>query len=232
MTWIFLPGMDGTGDLLAPVVKEMPRDDVCVIVRYPRTRVCDRSELYSIAREALPDFEDYILVAESFSGPFAVELASQKPKRMRGLVLAATFADSPIRGVAKLLARLFGPLAMMLPPPAFLIRALLTGKDSTDDQVEIVRSAIRSVKASAFAARLKIVLRSDCTALLPHIKIPTLILGATHDQLVSPQITDELYSNIVGARLDWLDAPHLALFTRPQLATQAMRSFAAVIASK
>ena len=231
MTWIFLPGMDGTGDLLAPIVKEMPRDDTYVIVRYPRTRVCDRSELYSIAREALPDFEDYILVAESFSGPFAIEFASQKPKHMRGLVLATTFADSPVRGLAKLLIRLIAPVVMMLPPPAFVIRNLLTGADSTDDQVEIVKAALRSVKPSALAARLMMLLRSDATALLPHIKVPTLIIGATHDQLVPPQITEELYNNIVGAHLEWIDAPHLTLFSRPQLSAAAMRRFAATLAA-
>ena len=226
MTWIFLPGMDGTGDFFTPVIKEMPRDDTCVVVRYPKTRVCDRSELYSIAREALPDFEDYILVAESFSGPFVIELASQKPKRMQGLVLVTTFADSPVRGPVKLLVRMFGPLAIMLTPPAFAIRGLLTGQDSTEEQVEFVQSVLRSVKPSALAARLTSVLGSDVAALLPHIKIPTLIIGATHDRLVPRQVTEQLRINITGARLEWLDAPHLALFMRPKLGAEALRKFA------
>ncbi len=222
--------MDGTGDLFAPIVKEMPREDTCVIARYPKTHVCDRSELYSIARETLPDFEDYILVAESFSGPFAIELASQKPKRMRGLVLATTFADSPVRGPVKLLVRLFGPVAMMVTPPAFAIRGLLTGRDSTDEQVEFLQSVLRSVRPSALAARLTMVLGSDVAALLPHIRIPTLVIGATHDRLVPPQVIEQLRTNITGARLEWLDAAHLALFMKPKLAAEALRKFAGALA--
>jgi pimeloyl-[acyl-carrier protein] methyl ester esterase len=200
MTWVFLPGMDGTGDLLAPVVKELSRDgDVCVVARYPKTRVCDRAELYSIARVVVPDFEDYILVAESFSGPFAIELAARKPPRMRGLVIATTFPRPPVRGMGKLIVRLLGPVAIMLPLPAFVIRSLLTGADSTEEQVEFVRSTIQSVKTSALASRLAMTLRNDRAALLPHVKVPTLVIGASRDRLIPRGVTEQLRNGIVGA---------------------------------
>jgi pimeloyl-ACP methyl ester carboxylesterase len=232
MTWIFLPGMDGTGDLLAPVIKEMPRDDVCVIVRYSRARVCNRKELFSIAWESLPDFEDYILVAESFSGPFALEIASRKPTRLRGLVLVTTFASSPARGVRKLLIRLFARIAMLLTPPAFLVRSLMTGPDSTDEQQEVLRSTIRSVKSSVLASRLMMVLQCDLLELLPRIKVPTLVLGAKNDRLVPQQTTEQLCSGIAGSRLQWIEAPHLALFVKPRLAAETMQRFTSNLATQ
>jgi hypothetical protein len=39
VTWIVLPGMDGTGELLGPFVAQIPKGDVAVVVRYPKARV-------------------------------------------------------------------------------------------------------------------------------------------------------------------------------------------------
>ena len=232
MTWVFLPGMDGTGDLLAPVLKEMPRGDVCVTARYPRTQVHDRSELFSIIWEVLPNFEDYVLVAESFSGPFALQAASRKPERLRALILVGTFAGSPMNGIQKLLAHAFSPLAMAMPLPRFLIRALLSGPDSTDDEVDLIRSTVRSVKRSVLASRCKMTLRANCTDLMSRINVPTLVIGAIHDRLIPRRMTERLCSEIHGARLEWLDAPHLVLFTKPRLAANVMQRFLSAIESK
>jgi len=42
-------------------------------------------------------------------------------------------------------------------------------------------------------------------------------------------MTEQLASGIAGAHLEWLDAPHLALFTKPGLAAEIMRRFAATL---
>jgi pimeloyl-ACP methyl ester carboxylesterase len=225
MTWIFLPGMDGTGDLVAPVTKELARDDVCIVARYPRARVCHRAELFSIAREALPDFEDYVLVAESFSGQFALEIASRRPKRLRALILVASFASSPIPLFLMPLVYLCGPIALRISLPAIVTRRFLTGPHSSPEQIEVVRDAVNSVKAPVLASRLKMVLRSDAADLLGQINVPTLVIGAENDRLVPRKVTAQLSVGIPGARLEWINAPHLAMLTKPRAVADVMQQF-------
>src|SRR5438067_2002800 len=101
MTWVLLPGMDGTGELFAPFLAQALRENVCVVARYPEGKVLTRAELLKLIYEVLPSFEDYILVAESFSGQFAIEIVASKPVRLSGLVLANSFATSPVRVVTR-----------------------------------------------------------------------------------------------------------------------------------
>jgi pimeloyl-ACP methyl ester carboxylesterase len=225
MTWIFLPGMDGAGDLVAPVTKELPRDDVCIVARYPRARVCSSAELVSIAREALPDFEDYVLVAESFSGQFALEIASRRPKRLRALILVASFAISPIPLFLKPLMYLIGPLAMRISPPAVFTRRFLSGSHSSPEQIAVVREAVNSAKPAVLASRLKMVLRCNAAELLGHINVPTLVIGAENDRFVPRKVTEQLSAGIPGARLEWIDAPHLAMLTKARAVADVMQQF-------
>src|SRR4051812_43286839 len=108
MNWVLLPGMDGTGDLVAPFVAQAPPMDTCVVVRYPKSKKLNRSELLRSIREYLPAFEDYVIIAESFSGQFGIEIATGKPARLRALVLVNSFAKCPLGPIGKLIGLILG----------------------------------------------------------------------------------------------------------------------------
>src|SRR4051794_30846760 len=112
MTWVVLPGMDGTGELVASFVALCPAGDTCVVVRYPRARVLTEEALIEAIDDFLPRFDDFVLVAESFSGQFAIRIAARRPARLRGIVLVATFARCPVEWFAKL--ALFGGAGVLM----------------------------------------------------------------------------------------------------------------------
>src|SRR5262245_10326170 len=93
---VLLPGMDGTGDLFAPLIAQLKGAPTPLVVSYPNAEPLGYSELTALARKALPRNQPYILLGESFSGPIAVQLAAERPHGLVGLVLCASFVSSPV----------------------------------------------------------------------------------------------------------------------------------------
>ena len=85
-TLVLLPGLDGTGEQFAPLLRELPSTIAPVTVRYPVDRALGYEELLPLALEQLPADCPFVLVGESFSGPLAIRLAAQRPPGLRALV--------------------------------------------------------------------------------------------------------------------------------------------------
>ena len=94
-TLVLLPGLDGTGDLFAPVVDALGPSVPTQIVRYPLSDASDYATCEAIARAALPTDRSYVLLGESFSGPIAVSIAATAPPGLGGLILCSTFVCNP-----------------------------------------------------------------------------------------------------------------------------------------
>jgi pimeloyl-ACP methyl ester carboxylesterase len=226
MNWVLLPGMDGTGDLLAPFVAQAPPTDTCVVVRYPKSKTLSRNELVRSIREYLPAFEDYIIIAESFSGQFGIEIATGKPACLRALVLVNSFAKSPLGPIGKLAGLILGEFFLRIAPPRWAIRQFLIG-DASDEQVNVVKDCIQRVNGSVLASRFRMVLSCEVRQLLQFVKIPTLVISGKCDHLIRHQKTAQLAAAIPGAKLKTIDAPHLALFTNPKDTLDLIRDFLA-----
>src|SRR5262249_52151039 len=92
---VLLPGMDGTGILLEPLLELLPADLVAKVVSYPANEPCGYEGLLKIVRAALPEDGPFILLGESFSGPLAIIAADARPRGLQGVVLCASFVRSP-----------------------------------------------------------------------------------------------------------------------------------------
>jgi pimeloyl-ACP methyl ester carboxylesterase len=86
MRLVLLPGMDGTGELFAPLIKILPKDLLPLVVAYPPNEQWGYPELLDFIRHQLPEDEDFVVLGESFSGPLALMLASDPPAQMRALI--------------------------------------------------------------------------------------------------------------------------------------------------
>ena len=92
MRYLLLPGLDGTGKLFEPFTKHTPHDSGCVVASYPTDRKLSYPECAElIVSDFIPD-DEFVIVAESFSGPVAVLVASTRPSTLVGVVLCNTFA--------------------------------------------------------------------------------------------------------------------------------------------
>jgi pimeloyl-ACP methyl ester carboxylesterase len=106
MHLILLPGMDGTGRLFGPLLRILPPGLEAAVVAYPADRPCGYAELLPLVEAAVPDGGEFLILGESFSGPLASLLAARRPRRLRGVILCASFARSPLPSFISRLRRI------------------------------------------------------------------------------------------------------------------------------
>lgn len=220
---MLLPGMDGTGQLFRRVRECLPDRFPVSPVAYPRDTSPPRSELRRLIDAALPAEGDYVLVAESFSGPLAIEHAATRPAQLRAVVLVATFAASPLPAGLRWLRIFAGAARVRL--PAFLVRLLLVGAGAPSDLVREVRAAVGSVKPLVLADRLRQVFDVDARALLPAIVAPVLYLRGRSDRLVGSRGLAQCTGLVSRLTSEVIDGPHLLLQARPRETAEAIARF-------
>ena len=95
---VVLPGLDGTAQLLTGFADAARAAGFARVeaVAYPTDRTLGYRDLETLARDALPRDEAFVLLGESFSGPVAIAIAADPPPNLRGLVLSTTFARAPV----------------------------------------------------------------------------------------------------------------------------------------
>jgi pimeloyl-ACP methyl ester carboxylesterase len=99
-TLVLLPGLDGTGKLFQPFIRELPADWRVIVASYPADARSGYAQLASLTLTMLPPEGRAVLLGESFSGPIAIQLASALGPRVQALVLCCTFARNPVPGWA------------------------------------------------------------------------------------------------------------------------------------
>ena len=222
---ILLPGLDGTGRLFEPFLARAPDTLDFQVLTYPTDRFLGYDALEARVRAALPTDRPFLLLGESFGGPLALRVAATAPPGLRGLVLASTFHRRPAATAISAL-RLLSPAYFHLPLPAHGVRLLLSGNDCTDELVRLVQAAVGSVKGAVMAARAKEAIRVDVTEELRSCPVPILFLGGKRDRLLRTALPIEVRALRADVEIRMLDAPHLALQTRPEEAMRLLVEFA------
>ena len=222
---VLLPGLDGTGQLFAPLVRALPPTLQPVVVSYPRETALGYDDLLARVRDALPSDGPFALLGESFSGPIALRIAAERPAGLVGLILCATFARSPLVPRSPLNA----PLAALfwVRPPRWAIRFVLTGWDVNDELVDQVRAAIASVDRRVIRRRFQELLDLEVAPDSAPLALPVLYLAARHDRLVRERALRPIRALCADLRVVALDAPHLVLQRRSAEAAAAIAGFLA-----
>jgi len=157
-----------------------------------------------------------VLVAESFSGPLALDHAAQNPANLRGLILCASFASSPMSRTTRWLRPILHLAGLLHPPPRWVRRRFLRERDSPRDMVEAVRSTISSLSRRVLTARMREVATINFAPILPAVSVPVLYLAAKRDRLIGQRGLEQLRNGIATLRSSVIDGPHLLLQTRPE----------------
>jgi pimeloyl-ACP methyl ester carboxylesterase len=217
---VLLPGLDGTGELFAPLQQALGDEYPTSVVRYGAELTFE--EYVESAGKALPD--QCVVIAESFSGPVAIALATRHPGKIRGLVLCATFAVSPFRTL--LHAARFVPKRLFRPTP--LLPSMVNHFCFNGASISVRPSpvaVVSTVPPAIMRARLVCLAATDVRPLLQRIATPTLYLRASNDRIVSSRRSLELTSLLPNVKITEIDGPHLLLQARPRECAAAITDF-------
>jgi pimeloyl-ACP methyl ester carboxylesterase len=213
--------MDGTGELFAPLIESLPGVKTTV-VSYPKDACLDWEELLQFVESSVPTGEPITLVAESFSGPIAIKLASQKSHNVAALVLCCSFASNPK-------SRWFGflplPKFVFRIMPRFAIRMFLSGPSSSAELAATIQNCVRSVSPRVLAHRARLIQQIDVRKELQAVEVPLLYLSGRQDRVVSVRAGEEVKSLQPQATHVALDGPHLLLQYLPKIAAAEILKF-------
>jgi pimeloyl-ACP methyl ester carboxylesterase len=220
---VLLPGLDGTGKLFAEFLKALDVGVSANVVPYPANAPLGYDELESLVRAALPGHGCFVLLGESFSGPLAIRIAARPPAGLRGLILCVTFASNPYPQLAW--ARRLAAFLPLKSLPRWVRAPLMWGSASPSKAPRQSERAMAGVDAAVIRRRIAALLSVDETAALAKISVPTLVLCATRDRVVSKAATMRIMQGVRHAQRVDVDGPHLLLKTRPQECAAAVVRF-------
>ena len=220
---ILLPGLDGTGKLFTEFLKALDLGVRANVVPYPPDVPLGYDELESLVRAVLPAHRPFVLLGESFSGPLAIRIAADPPPDLVGLILCVTFASNPYPHLAW--ARRLAAFLPLKSLPRWLRAPLMWGSASPSKAPRQSERATAGVDAAVIRGRIAALLAVDETAALAKVSVPTLVLCATRDRVVSEAATMRIMRGVPHAQRVDVDGPHLLLQTRPQECAAAVVKF-------
>jgi len=209
---VLLPGLDGTGKLLRAICEALAGRIETQVIAYPTDHPLGYAELTQFVAARLPSLP-FVLLGESFSGPIAIRLAAKPPAALKGLILCGTFGKNPYPwlGWAKHAAA-WVPMKSL---PRWLRAPLMWGARSPQRAPRQVDRAIAAVDARVLRRRVAEILNADERERLMGITLPTLVISARRDRVLSRHATRWLLQHLQHAKHVEIDGPHLLLQACP-----------------
>ncbi len=216
--------MDGSGELFRGLEAVLPEGLETETLWYPADRYMKYGELAGTLRGAIPVDEPFVLVAESYGAPLAILIAAMEPPNLKGIVLSAGFATSPLRGWRRTLVYDSAPMLAHLSLPGFVARYLLTGDGAPLALVESVTGAVSWLTPRVLSSRVREVMNVDVRTELAQVKVPVLYLQPTKDRLVDSTCLGEMQAVKPGRTVN-VDSPHLLLQCEAKIAAEVIARF-------
>ncbi len=222
---VLLPGLDGTGKLFEPFIKQFPDPMRVTVIPYPIDRFIPAAQLADYIISLLPTDKPLAILGESYSGPVALSLASRNDIDIRKVILVATFAKYPasfLKTVSKFL-----PLSLLfhLPIPDFVIRHYCFGSAANKTLSTLLRDSVKANKPEILARRAHDVSSVDVTELLTDIKVPCLYIAASDDKLVPGDSIDHLKKHLPNLNVVTVQGAHFILQVQPKACFDAVNDF-------
>lgn len=226
-TLVLLPGLDGTGRLFGPFLRQIPRDVATHVCSYPTHEALGYDELFARQKRELAGAGRLVLLAESFSGPLAIRYAAAHPERVAALVLVASFIRSPLPGILNHLP--LPALAFRLATWGPALRLALLGPRPADDVLRLTRETIVGVPAAVLAERVRQIQRLDCSDALVKTRCRILYLQAARDALVGGRAVQQMRAIRRDVKVRRIDAPHFLLPSAPAAAWREVGRFSSAL---
>ncbi|HEY6874339.1 MAG TPA: alpha/beta hydrolase [Geobacteraceae bacterium] len=221
---VFMPGLDGTGISFEPIAKVLPPTVAATVITYPNVEQSFEESVNSAAAQFPPD-EDSLVIAESFSGPVAIELLASGRIKAKGLVLAATFASSPRKTLLPLFCSLPLNIFLGLPVPELFLCVLLGKGETLKNLMPMWKRIHAAVSPRVLAHRIGVVREVDVTKRLPNLQIPTCYIQAENDAIVPSTALRAFAEALPGLTVRKIQGPHLILQAQPAQSLAIIQEF-------
>jgi len=211
--------------MFGPIVEKMPHTWQPQVIRYPLSTGQEYAQLVDFILPQLPESQPFILIAESFAGPLALQISTHAGANLNALVLSTTFLRNPrprLSGLAPLLLR-EGLLARR--PPKWLLRLLVTGFDADAHMLADLLAILREIPPRVLLQRLRVAMAVDVSTLFLASKLPVLHLYGRRDHLVPASASRAFQALRPDIPNIGIDGPHFLLQTRPQECMAVIRAF-------
>ena len=220
---VLLPGLDGSGRLFPEFVIALAASVPMRIVAYPHNADWEISDYVDHIDQSLPADENLLVIAESFSGPLALELLRRR-SNIKALVLVASFTSCP-NPLLHFLPIIPVAAAKPLLQSTFAIRSFCLGDDAKPDQVTALKSVIKQLPTDVLKGRLGLLRHLDIESGLIPDSLPILYLRADKDRLVCRSSAPDLSHKHPDSRIAAIDGPHFLLQSRAHDCAKAIRDW-------
>ncbi|MCP3850068.1 MAG: hypothetical protein GY694_07510 [Gammaproteobacteria bacterium] len=218
MELILLPGMDGTGILFQPFLNSVSNGISTKVIHYPCDQELSYNELTNYVQKQLPKDKEYVLLAESFSGPIAYKLANNE--NLKAIIFVASFIQLPnkLLAVSKVL-----PLSFFIPRqlPNVILKFLL-GPLASKEIYNLVNESLAKVKKHVFSFRLREM------AKLPKNNVATInksiYIQAISDNLVSEEHADKIKQVSKESKQYKVEGSHFILQVNPDKCSEIVQN--------
>ena len=212
MNIVLIPGLDGTGELFAELIPHLGDNEI-QIIDLPQQGDQSYEFLCAYVVQKLPK-RDFILVAESFSGPIGALLAKSGLVHMKGIVFVARFLTPPNKAlisIAKLL-----PIKQLLrfPFSSLVVRYLMLGQSASETAAQRFFQILSNIPNAVLKARLSTVQNftfNDC-----EISVPAIYIRAEKDKLVPKNKCFEFENHFINLKIQTISGPHFILQSSPK----------------
>ena len=222
---MLLPGMHGAGELFSDFMRALPGDFASSARSYPKDVCLSYADHLRAIEDSAVDFGPFVMLGESFSSTIAIQFAGKRPRNLKGLVLSAGFATSPVRGFLQWIAPAVVPVLSCLPVNKIGARVMVPGEMRPGSPPARMRDAIAAVRPKVLMDRVQSVLACDALEDLRRIEVPVLYLQARYDGLVNSVCLKEMRQVKPDIEVEVFNSSHMILQEKPQEAAEIVARF-------
>ncbi|TET38484.1 MAG: alpha/beta hydrolase [Planctomycetota bacterium] len=221
-----MPGLDGTGIMFEPFLKVLAPEIRTTVISYPsEDKPLSYQQLISHAEGKIPRDRPIVILAESFSGPIAINLLGRGMPNVKGAVFCATFARPPYPFLLEFTKLLPLDQLFRLPMPDFALGKFCFGPDAPDSLPALLQKAVETAKPVNIAARFKMLADIDELSALRKIKIPCCYIQASADHLVPSNCIEPFREALHDLVVRKIDGPHFLLQVKPAETLEVIYEF-------
>jgi len=213
MKLVLLPGLDGTGILFKPLIDALPKNINILLISYPNDEKMNYEQLTKLVILKLPKEEEYILLAESFSGPIAYQVAMQSPKNLKSIIFVATFLQNPRPILNKFLTINFLNILFSFSPPKFILKWLLLSSKTNNETINLLAITLKKISPKIITWRLQQIIKLKEP--INKLDLDAIYISATTDKLVAYEAINFMTKWIPKLKIYRVTGGHLILQNNP-----------------